>query len=178
VVCARAYHALFMRNMLIRPPREELEHFHPDYTIYNAGSFPANRYTEGMTSGTSVAINFAEKEMVILGTEYAGEMKKGIFTVMFYEGPVKHNILTLHSSCNEGKNGDVTVFFGLSGTGKTTLSADPHRALIGDDEHCWSDEGVFNVEGGVSGFSFFQCALCRSRAYIRRSAMPRLSTSH
>lgn len=148
VVCARAYHALFMRNMLIRPPREELEHFHPDYTIYNAGSFPANRYTEGMTSGTSVAINFADKEMVILGTEYAGEMKKGVFTVMFYEGPVKHNILTLHSSANEGKDGDVTLFFGLSGTGKTTLSADPNRALIGDDEHCWSDRGVFNIEGG------------------------------
>ncbi|KAJ0163951.1 Phosphoenolpyruvate carboxykinase [ATP], partial [Colletotrichum tanaceti] len=148
VICARAYHALFMRNMLIRPPREELEHFHPDYTIYNAGSFPANRYTEGMTSGTSVAINFAEKEMVILGTEYAGEMKKGVFTVLFYEMPIKHNVLTLHSSANEGKNGDVTLFFGLSGTGKTTLSADPQRALIGDDEHCWSDRGVFNIEGG------------------------------
>jgi ATP-dependent phosphoenolpyruvate carboxykinase len=78
VICARAYHALFMRNMLIRPPREELEGFHPDYTIYNAGSFPANRFTEGMTSATSVSINFAEKEMVILGTEYAGEMKKGV----------------------------------------------------------------------------------------------------
>jgi phosphoenolpyruvate carboxykinase (ATP) len=106
-----------------------------------------------MTSGTSVAINFAEKEMVILGTEYAGEMKKGVFTVLFYEMPVKHNVLTLHSSANEGKKGDVTVFFGLSGTGKTTLSADPNRALIGDDEHCWSERGVFNIEGGVS-FSF------------------------
>ncbi|MCJ1325086.1 Protein kinase C-like 1 [Thelotrema lepadinum] len=148
VVCARAYHALFMRNMLIRPSREELEHFKPNYTIYNAGSFPANRYTEGMTSATSVAINFADKEMVILGTEYAGEMKKGIFTVLFYEMPVKHNVLTLHSSANEGTNNDVTVFFGLSGTGKTTLSADPKRALIGDDEHCWSDNGVFNIEGG------------------------------
>lgn len=148
VVCARAYHALFMRNMLIRPSREELEHFHPDYTIYNAGSFPANRYTEGMTSGTSVAINFAEKEMVILGTEYAGEMKKGVFTVMFYDMPIKHNVLTLHSSANEGRGGDVTLFFGLSGTGKTTLSADPNRLLIGDDEHCWSDTGVFNIEGG------------------------------
>ncbi|KAL8334739.1 hypothetical protein RB598_009133 [Gaeumannomyces tritici] len=148
VVCARAYHALFMRNMLIRPPREELEHFQPDYTIYNAGTFPANRYTEGMTSGTSVAINFAEKEMVILGTEYAGEMKKGVFTVLFYEMPIKHNVLTLHSSANEGKDGDVTLFFGLSGTGKTTLSADPNRALIGDDEHCWSERGVFNIEGG------------------------------
>ncbi|TKX18454.1 phosphoenolpyruvate carboxykinase [Elsinoe australis] len=148
VVCARAYHALFMRNMLIRPPRKELEHFHPDYVIYNAGAFPANRFTTGMTSSTSVAINFAEKEMVILGTEYAGEMKKGIFTVLYYEMPVKHNVLTLHSSANEGSNGDVTVFFGLSGTGKTTLSADPKRALIGDDEHCWSDKGVFNIEGG------------------------------
>ncbi len=137
-----------MRNMLIRPSREELEHFHPDYTIYNAGSFPANRYTEGMTSPTSVAINFAEKEMVILGTEYAGEMKKGVFTVLFYEMPVNHNVLTLHSSANQGKDGDVTVFFGLSGTGKTTLSADQNRMLIGDDEHCWTDTGVFNIEGG------------------------------
>lgn len=148
VVCARAYHALFMRNMLIRPSREELEHFQPDYIIYNAGKFPANRYTAGMTSGTSVSINFAEKEMVILGTEYAGEMKKGIFTVLFYEMPIKHNVLTLHSSANEGSDGSVSLFFGLSGTGKTTLSADPHRNLIGDDEHCWSDRGVFNIEGG------------------------------
>lgn len=148
VVCARAYHALFMRNMLIRPTREQLSGFHPDYVIYNAGAFPANRFTTGMTSATSVAINFAEKEMVILGTEYAGEMKKGIFTVLFYEMPVKHNVLTLHSSANQGQNGDVTVFFGLSGTGKTTLSADHKRALIGDDEHCWSDKGVFNIEGG------------------------------
>lgn len=148
IVCARAYHALFMRNMLIRPSREELQHFRPDYTVYNAGSFPANRYTTGMSSSTSVAINFAEKEMVILGTEYAGEMKKGIFTVLFYEMPVKHNVLTLHSSANQGRDGDVTVFFGLSGTGKTTLSADTKRALIGDDEHCWSDTGVFNIEGG------------------------------
>ncbi|KHJ30679.1 putative phosphoenolpyruvate carboxykinase [Erysiphe necator] len=148
VVCARAYHALFMHNMLIRPDPKDLEHFHPDYTIYNAGSFPANRYTEGMTSATSVAINFIAKEMVILGSEYAGEMKKGIFTVLFYEMPVKHNILTLHSSANQGKDGDVTVFFGLSGTGKTTLSADTNRSLIGDDEHCWSDHGIFNIEGG------------------------------
>ncbi|CAO1597071.1 Protein kinase C-like 1 [Xanthoria calcicola] len=148
VVCARAYHALFMRNMLIRPTPEELKTFHPDYMIYNAGSFPANRFTTGMTSATSVAINFADREMVILGTEYAGEMKKGVFTVLFYEMPVKHNVLTLHSSANEGKDGDVTVFFGLSGTGKTTLSADPKRALIGDDEHCWSEQGIFNIEGG------------------------------
>lgn len=139
-----------MRNMLIRPDQKSLESFSPDYTIYNAGAFPANRYTDGMTSNTSVDINFGEKEMVILGTEFAGEMKKGVFTVLFYEMPVYHNVLTLHSSANEGENGDVSVFFGLSGTGKTTLSTDPKRALIGDDEHCWSDHGIFNIEGGVS----------------------------
>lgn len=135
--------------MLIRPTNEQLrEYGHPDFTIYNAGPFPANRYTVGMTSTTTVDINFATQEMVILGTEYAGEMKKGILTVMSYLMPVKYNVLTLHSSANQGKNGDVTLFFGLSGTGKTTLSADVHRALIGDDEHCWSDYGLFNIEGG------------------------------
>ncbi|KAJ1954889.1 Protein kinase C-like 1, partial [Dispira parvispora] len=148
VVCARAYHALFMRNMLIRPTEEELANYgEPDFTILNAGQFPANRYTTGMTSATSVSISFERREMVILGTEYAGEMKKGIFTVMHYLMP-KNGILSLHSSANEGPDGDVSLFFGLSGTGKTTLSADPHRALIGDDEHCWSDKGVFNIEGG------------------------------
>ncbi|KAJ3286839.1 Protein kinase C-like 1 [Borealophlyctis nickersoniae] len=148
IVCARAYHALFMRNMLIRPTAEELQSFgEPDFTIFNAGEFPANRYTTGMTSTTSVALNFKRREMVILGTQYAGEMKKGIFTVMHYLMP-KAGVLSLHSSANEGPNGEVSLFFGLSGTGKTTLSADPHRFLIGDDEHCWSDDGVFNIEGG------------------------------
>jgi len=149
VVCARAYHCLFMRNMLIRPTAQELETYgEPDFTILNAGAFPANRYTTGMTSTTSVAINFARREMVILGTEYAGEMKKGVFTIMHYLMP-KAGVLSLHSSANQGQNDkDVTLFFGLSGTGKTTLSADPSRHLIGDDEHCWSDAGVFNIEGG------------------------------
>ncbi|KAH6577898.1 phosphoenolpyruvate carboxykinase (ATP) [Batrachochytrium salamandrivorans] len=148
VVCARAYHALFMNNMLIRPTAAELVDFgEPDFTIFNAGSFPANRFTTGMTSDTSISINFARREMVILGTEYAGEMKKGVFTVMHYLMP-KRGVLSLHSSANEGPNGDVSLFFGLSGTGKTTLSADPSRSLIGDDEHCWSDHGVFNIEGG------------------------------
>ncbi|CCK69756.1 phosphoenolpyruvate carboxykinase PCK1 KNAG_0C06640 [Huiozyma naganishii CBS 8797] len=150
VVCARAYHALFMTNMLIRPSKEELANFgEPDFTVWNAGQFPANMHTQDMSSKSTIEINFKAMEMVILGTEYAGEMKKGIFTVMFYLMPVHHNVLTLHSSANQGiKNGDVTLFFGLSGTGKTTLSADPHRLLIGDDEHCWSDQGVFNIEGG------------------------------
>ncbi|KAF9146607.1 Protein kinase C-like 1 [Mortierella sp. GBA39] len=149
VVCARAYHCLFMRNMLIRPTDEELEDFgEPDFTILNAGAFPANRYTTGMTSTTSVDINFKRREMVILGTEYAGEMKKGVFTIMHYLMP-KAGVLSLHSSANQGQEkDDVTLFFGLSGTGKTTLSADPRRHLIGDDEHCWSDKGVFNIEGG------------------------------
>jgi len=148
VVCARAYHVLFMRNMLIRPTEDELENFGtPDFTILNAGKFPANRYTAGMSSTTSVDISFKRSEMVILGTEYAGEMKKGIFTVMHYLMP-KAGVLSLHSSANEGKDGDVSLFFGLSGTGKTSLSADPQRYLIGDDEHCWSDFGIFNIEGG------------------------------
>ncbi|KAF8530470.1 ATP-utilizing phosphoenolpyruvate carboxykinase [Hysterangium stoloniferum] len=150
VICARAYHALFMHNMLIRPTEEELLNFgEPDFIIYNAGQFPANRFTKGMSSTTSVEINFKRMEMVILGTEYAGEMKKGIFSVMHYLQPVKFGQLSLHSSANVGMdNGDVTLFFGLSGTGKTTLSADPRRELIGDDEHVWSDTGVFNIEGG------------------------------
>jgi phosphoenolpyruvate carboxykinase (ATP) len=149
VVCARAYHALFMWNMLIRPTEEELENFgQPDYTIFNAGRFPANRYTTGMTSTTSVDISFEEKEFVILGTEYAGEMKKGIFTVMNYLMP-KRGVLSMHCSATEDKlTGDTSILFGLSGTGKTTLSADPKRLLIGDDEHCWSDQGIFNIEGG------------------------------
>ncbi|BGP43621.1 Protein kinase C-like 1 [Rhodotorula kratochvilovae] len=149
VIASRAYHALFMHNMLIRPTAKELEDFGtPDFTIYNAGQFPANRFTAGMTSQTSVEVNFKRREMVILGTEYAGEMKKGIFSVMHYLQPVKFGNLSLHSSANQGPDGDVSLFFGLSGTGKTTLSADPARALIGDDEHVWSDSGVFNIEGG------------------------------
>ncbi|HUH02576.1 MAG TPA: phosphoenolpyruvate carboxykinase (ATP) [Kofleriaceae bacterium] len=148
VICARAYHALFMHNMLIRPTAAELATYgEPDYVIYNGGRFPANRYTSGMTSTTSVDLHFGRKEFVILGTEYAGEMKKGIFTVMNYLMP-KRGILSMHCSATEGASGDTSILFGLSGTGKTTLSADPKRKLIGDDEHCWSDDGVFNIEGG------------------------------
>ena len=148
IICSRAYHALFMWNMLIRPTPTELEHFgDPDYVIYNAGAFSANRHTSGMTSKTSVAVNFARQEFVILGTEYAGEMKKGVFTIMNYLMPLKGQ-LSMHCSANESKDGKVSIFFGLSGTGKTTLSADPNRLLIGDDEHVWTDRGVFNIEGG------------------------------
>jgi len=149
VICSRPYHALFMHNMLIRPTDAELEHFgQPDFVIYNAGRFPANRYTTGMTSGTSVDVCFELGELVILGTEYAGEMKKGVFTIMNYLMPAR-GVLSMHcSATRDPQTGRSSVLFGLSGTGKTTLSADPRRELIGDDEHCWSDDGIFNVEGG------------------------------
>lgn len=148
IICTRAYHALFMQNMLIMPTEAELAHFgEPDYIVFNAGAFPANSFTTTMTSKTSIGLSLERQEMVILGTEYAGEMKKGIFSVMNYLMPLK-NVLPMHCSANVGEAGDVTVLFGLSGTGKTTLSADPARKLIGDDEHCWHDKGVFNIEGG------------------------------
>jgi phosphoenolpyruvate carboxykinase (ATP) len=148
IVCARPYHALFMYNMLMRPTPEELETFgEPDYVIHNAGQCAADAKLPGMTSDTSVDLSFERRELVILGTQYAGEMKKGVFTVMHYLMP-KAGVLSMHCSANEGDGGDVSIFFGLSGTGKTTLSADDRRALIGDDEHCWSDDGVFNIEGG------------------------------
>lgn len=148
VVCARAYHALFMHNMLVRPTPEELLDFgKPDYVIFNAGQFPANPTNPSLTSPTSVNISFERGEFVILGTEYAGEMKKGVFTIMNYLMP-RENVLSMHCAANEGPEGDVSLFFGLSGTGKTTLSTDPRRTLIGDDEHCWTDQGIFNIEGG------------------------------
>ncbi len=148
VIAESAYHALFMHNMLIRPDAEQLKTFgEPDIVIYNAGAFPANPYTAQMTSTTSIDLSIEQGEFVILGTQYAGEMKKGVFTVMNYLMP-KQNVLSMHCSANESAEGEVTLFFGLSGTGKTTLSTDPQRRLIGDDEHCWTDDGVFNIEGG------------------------------
>lgn len=148
IICSRPYHALFMNNMLIRPRAGELEAFgEPDYVIFNAGMADADTAVDGVGSPTSVALNFAAGEFVILGTQYAGEMKKGVFTIMNYLMP-KRGVLSMHCSANAGSHGDVTLFFGLSGTGKTTLSADPERDLIGDDEHCWTDTGVFNIEGG------------------------------
>jgi phosphoenolpyruvate carboxykinase (ATP) len=149
VICSRPYHALFMHTMLIRPTPEELSQFgEPDGIIYNAGAFPANQRTAGMTSKTSIDLSLESKEMVILGTEYAGEMKKGVFTFLNYFAP-RRNILSMHCSATADRQTDQSsLMFGLSGTGKTTLSADPKRLLIGDDEHCWSDTGIFNIEGG------------------------------
>ena len=148
VICERGYHALFMKNMLIRPTQKELAEFgEPDYVIYNAGAFPADPNLPGIESQTSISLCLSRGEFVILGSEYAGEMKKGVFTIMHYIMP-KQGVLSMHCSANEGLEGDVSVFFGLSGTGKTTLSADPARRLIGDDEHCWTKDGIFNIEGG------------------------------
>jgi phosphoenolpyruvate carboxykinase (ATP) len=149
VICSRPYHALFMHTMLIRPTKQELENFGaPDFLICNAGAFPANRLTKGVESMTSVSVSLEDQELVILGTEYAGEMKKGVFTVANYFGPMR-GLLSMHCSATaDRKSGRSSLLFGLSGTGKTTLSADPKRDLIGDDEHIWSDDGIFNIEGG------------------------------
>ena len=148
VICLNAYHALFMHNMLIRPTAEQLAGFgDPDYVIFNAGLFPANPNNEEIGSSTSVNLDFDARELVILGTQYAGEMKKGVFTLMNYLMP-RREVLSMHCSANEGEHGETSIFFGLSGTGKTTLSADPGRKLIGDDEHCWTSDGIFNIEGG------------------------------
>jgi phosphoenolpyruvate carboxykinase (ATP) len=149
VICSRPYHALFMHTMLIRPTREELANFgKPDFTIYNAGAFPANRLTTGMGSTTSIDLSLEDRELIILGTEYAGEMKKGVFTVANYFA-LRHGLLSMHCSATADKEtGRSSLLFGLSGTGKTTLSADPKRHLIGDDEHVWSYDGIFNIEGG------------------------------
>ena len=156
ILTTRAYHAIFMSNMLIKPTEQELkEDFDEkgvDFHIMNAGDFPcpSSVLLEGVNpdSKCNVSVNLGQKRMIILGTQYAGEMKKGVFGIMHYIMPQK-GVLTMHCSANEGiQNGDTTLLFGLSGTGKTTLSADPHRRLIGDDEHCWSDKGIFNIEGG------------------------------
>lgn len=141
-----------MKNMLIRPTNEELQRDFSDdknidFHIFNAGELHCPLPVPGVASDTSIQVNFTDKTQVILGTQYAGEMKKGIFGVMHYYMP-KKGAVTLHASATEGAKGDVTLLFGLSGTGKTTLSADPKRKMLGDDEHLWSDNGVSNIEGG------------------------------
>jgi phosphoenolpyruvate carboxykinase (ATP) len=148
IICTKAYHALFMYNMLIRPTEQELANFGtPDYVLYNAGATSADMSIKGITSTTSIQLSFEQKEILIFGSEYAGEMKKAIFSLLNYLMPL-NQMLSMHCSANESKNGAVSLFFGLSGTGKTTLSADPNRKLIGDDEHIWSENGISNIEGG------------------------------
>ncbi len=148
IICEVAWQAHFCKNMFIRPTEEELKTFQPDWTILNASKTDCGNYEElGLRSEVFVAFHMKERKTVIGGTWYGGEMKKGIFTIMNYFLPLK-GIAACHCSANMGANGDTALFFGLSGTGKTTLSADPKRQLIGDDEHGWDDSGVFNFEGG------------------------------
>nr|WP_281501579.1 phosphoenolpyruvate carboxykinase [Kordiimonas laminariae] len=142
-----AWHSLFCRTMLVRPEAAEQQEMNPQFTIINLPSFRANPETMGCRSETVIAVNFAKGLVLIGGTEYAGENKKSVFSILNYLLPEK-GIMPMHCSANIGPDGDVAIFFGLSGTGKTTLSADSSRTLIGDDEHGWSDDSVFNFEGG------------------------------
>jgi phosphoenolpyruvate carboxykinase (ATP) len=142
-----AWHNLFIRTLLVRPSETELANFVPEYTIIDLPSFKADPARHGVRTETVIAVNFSEKLILIGGTAYAGEMKKSVFGILNYLLPVK-GVMPMHCSANMGPDGDTAVFFGLSGTGKTTLSADASRTLIGDDEHGWSDTAVFNFEGG------------------------------
>jgi len=148
IVTESPWHALFARNLLLRIDRpEEFQTHRPEYTILNAPFFKADSGRDGTRSEAFVVLSFARKVVLIGGTSYAGEIKKSVFTLLNYVLPLR-GVLSMHCSANVGRSGDVALFFGLSGTGKTTLSADPERPLIGDDEHGWSDGGVFNFEGG------------------------------
>ncbi|MFN3370092.1 MAG: phosphoenolpyruvate carboxykinase [Sphingomonadaceae bacterium] len=147
VITEFAWHSLFIRTLLVRPKAHELEGWLPDYTIINLPSFRADPARHGCRSETVIAVNFTEKLILIGGTRYAGEMKKSVFGILNYLLPTR-GVMPMHCSANIGPSGDTAVFFGLSGTGKTTLSADANRTLIGDDEHGWSDTAVFNFEGG------------------------------
>jgi phosphoenolpyruvate carboxykinase (ATP) len=148
VITETAWHSLFARNMFITErDRSVLESFAPDFTVVNCPRFHAVPEEDGTNSETFIIVNFKRKMVIIGGTSYAGEIKKSIFTVMNYLLP-KQGIMSMHCSANIGEDGDTAIFFGLSGTGKTTLSTDPERYLIGDDEHGWNEDGVFNIEGG------------------------------
>lgn len=147
VITPSAWHNLFAYNMFRRPEADELDDFEPGFTVLHAPEFEASPDRHGTRSGAFVILNFGAREVLIGGTRYAGEIKKSIFSVLNFRLP-EHGVLPMHCSANVGDDGDTALFFGLSGTGKTTLSADPERGLIGDDEHGWSDRGVFNFEGG------------------------------
>ena len=147
VVTETAWHSLFARNMFIRADRQDHKDFVPEFTLINAPRFHAIPEQDGTRSEAFILVSFERRMIIIGGTSYAGENKKSIFSILNYLLP-RRGVLSMHCSANVGRGGDVAIFFGLSGTGKTTLSADPDRALIGDDEHGWSDEGVFNFEGG------------------------------
>lgn len=148
VVTEQAYHNIFANNLFLRPTKEEILNFDPEWTIINAPGFKADPKIDGTRQHNFAILNFTKKIILIGGTGYTGEIKKGIFGVLNYVLPHDKNVLSMHCSANIGKDGDTAIFFGLSGTGKTTLSADPNRGLIGDDEHGWADNSVFNLEGG------------------------------
>jgi phosphoenolpyruvate carboxykinase (ATP) len=143
----RAWTNLFANNLFIRPPVEDLPAFQPDFIILHAPELKADPAVDETRTETVIAIHFARKVILIIGTRYAGEIKKSVFTILNYLLP-KRGVFSMHCSANIGPKGDTALFFGLSGTGKTTLSADPERCLIGDDEHGWGDNGIFNFEGG------------------------------
>ena len=147
VVTELAWHSLFIQNLLIEPETQDLDTFDPQFVIMNFPSFKADPARHGSRGETMIAVNFAKKMVLIVGTSYAGETKKSVFSMLNYTLPAKR-VMPMHCSVNVGDAGDSAVFFGLSGTGKTTLSADPNRVLVGDDEHGWSENGVFNFEGG------------------------------
>ncbi|GIV54710.1 MAG: phosphoenolpyruvate carboxykinase [ATP] [Candidatus Kapaibacterium sp.] len=147
VITEHAWHSLFAQNMFIEPSDEELRAFVPDFTIIHVPNFHAQPDVDGTASHKFILLSFEQRLVLIGGTHYAGEIKKSVFTLMNYLLPLR-GVFPMHCSANVGSRGDVALFFGLSGTGKTTLSTDPERPLIGDDEHGWSDEGIFNFEGG------------------------------
>ena len=148
VVTEQAYHNIFANNLFLRPSKEEVLNFSPEWTIVNAPGFKADPAIDGTRQHNFAILNFTKKIILIGGTGYTGEIKKGIFGVLNFVLPHDKNVLSMHCSANIGKDGDTAIFFGLSGTGKTTLSADPNRGLIGDDEHGWATDTVFNLEGG------------------------------
>lgn len=148
IISSTAFHNLFSYNMFIRPELEEMTNILPEYTVFCVPEFEADPKTDGVPHQNFAIINLTKKIVIIGGTGYTGEIKKGIFSILNFLLPEKHNSLPMHCSSNVGKDGDTAIFFGLSGTGKTTLSADPNRKLIGDDEHGWGENGIFNFEGG------------------------------
>lgn len=148
VIDTQAWHNLFCYNMFIRPTEEELDHFEPDFTVIADPDFYADPEVDGTRNSNFAIINMTRRVIIVGGTGYTGETKKGIFGVLNFLLPEKRKVLSMHCSANKGKDEDTAIFFGLSGTGKTTLSADPNRFLIGDDEHGWTDKGIFNFEGG------------------------------
>src|SRR6185436_11360564 len=148
VINEKSWSDLFVHNMFLRPSEDELERFKPEWHVLTVPGLKLDPEECGTRQHNASVISFKHKIILVAGSGYTGEIKKGVFTILNYLLPLQKNVLSMHCSANIGKNGDTAIFFGLSGTGKTTLSADPDRQLIGDDEHGWSTKGVFNFEGG------------------------------